>query len=326
MRRREFIAGVAGALAVPRNARAQRMRRIGVLSGFAEGDPSNDFLVRETFETLSQLGWEDGRNVLIDRRWAAGDINKMGMFAKELVALQPDVIVALTTPVTASLQRETNAIPIVFLIVSDPIGSGFVASLARPGGNITGFINIEASLAGKSLAFLKEIAPRIEKAANMFNPDTAPGHGSYHLASFEGAARSLAIEPIAARVHGDADIDGVITSLGREQGGLVVTPDPFMAVHRGTIIALATRNKVPAAFDFSSFAKEGGLLQYGPSYREMFRLAASYLDRLLRGAKPSDLPVELPTKFELVVNLKTAKALGLTIPETLLATADEVIQ
>jgi putative tryptophan/tyrosine transport system substrate-binding protein len=329
MKRREFIAGL-GAAAWPVVARAQqaveRMRRIAVLSGFAEGDPTNDHLVLETFHALSQLGWENGRNVQIEQRWAAGSVDKIGMFAKQLVALQPDVIIALTTPVTAALQRETHTIPIVFLIVSDPVGSGFVASLSRPGGNITGFINVEASLAGKSLAFLKEIAPHIGRAANMFNPDTAPGRGSYHLASFEGAARSLAIEPIMAQVYSDADIERVITSLGPGQGGLVVTPDPFMAVHRGTIIALAAHNKVPTAFDFSSFAKEGGLLQYGPDYREMFRLAASYMDRLLRDAKPNDLPVQTPTKFELVVNRKTAKALGLTIPETLLATADEVIE
>jgi putative tryptophan/tyrosine transport system substrate-binding protein len=251
MRRRDFIAGLGGAAAWPLAARAQqpdRVRRIGMLTGFAESDTEAASLDLETFQALAQLGWENGRNVEIDQRWAAGNIDRMRMLAKELVAMRCDVILAVTTPVTAALQRETPTIPIVFTIVSDPVGSGFVASLARPGGNITGFSNIEASIGGKWLALIKEVAPHIGRAAIMFNPDTAAGHGSFYLASFESAARSLAVEPITAPVRSDADIERVITSLGREQGGLVVASDSFMAVHRGNIIALAIRNKVPAIF------------------------------------------------------------------------------
>jgi putative ABC transport system substrate-binding protein len=326
MRRREFIAGLGAAASWSFAARAQqgeRVRRIGILSAFAESDQSFNL---EIIQALSQLGWENGRNVEIDQRWAAGNIDRIRMFAKELVAMRCDVLLAFTTPATAALQRETPTIPIVFTVVSDPVGSGFVASLARPGGNITGFSNIEASMGGKWLTLIKQVAPRIGRAAIMFNPDTAAGHGSFYLASFEDAARSLAVEPITAPARSDADIEWVITSLGREQGGLVVASDSFMAVHRSTIIARAISNKVPAIFDNPRFAKEGGLLQYGPSYSYMNHRTASYLDRILRGAKPSDLPVELPTKFDLVINLKTANALGLTIPESLLATAEEVIQ
>jgi putative ABC transport system substrate-binding protein len=330
MKRREFVAGLCGAAAWPLAARAQRsgrIRRIGILSAFAETDPTNAALVGDNLEALSHLGWDNGRNVRIDQRWAGGDASRMQILAKELIELQPDLIIGITTPATAALQRETRTIPIVFLTVSDPVGSGFVASLPRPGGNITGFINIEASMASKWLALIKEIAPGVDRAAVMFNPDTAPGRGEYYLTSFQSAAKSLAIEPITAHVRSDADIEQVITSLGREPGGgLVITSDSFMTVHRATVIALTIQHKVPVIFDVASFAKEGGLLQYGPSYPELFRRAASYVDRILRGEKPGDLPVEVPTKFELVVNLKTARALGLAVPNTLLVAADEVIE
>jgi putative ABC transport system substrate-binding protein len=264
--------------------------------------------------------------VQIIERWTGGDINRAGPLAKELVALQPDVILAAGTPAAAALQRESRTIPVVFVVVTDPVGAGLVASVPRPGGNITGFSNTEETFGGKLLSLLKTIAPRITRAAVMFNPDTAPGRGLYHLGSFEAAARALAIETITARVHSDDDIEAAITSLGREQGGLVATPDTFVNNHRGTMIAVSLRNGVPAIFDGTGFARQGSLLQYGPDFRDMYRGAASYVDRILRGAKPSDLPIELPTKYVLVVNLRTAKALGLTIPETLLATADEVIQ
>ena len=220
------------------------------------------------------------------------------MFAKELVDLQPDVILADATPATAALQRETRTIPIVFAVVSDPVGAGFVAGLPRPGGNITGFIIMEASMAGKWLELLTEIAPGIKRAAIMFNPDTAPGGGSYYLPSFEAAARSLKVEPIAAPVHSDAEIETVITSLGREPGGgLVVMPDTFMIVHRAPIILLAARNNVPAVYSNRRFVRDGGLLSYGPDSVDIFRRSASYVDRILRGAKPADLPVQLPIKF-----------------------------
>jgi putative ABC transport system substrate-binding protein len=276
---------------------------------------------------LAQLGWANARNVQIDVRWTGGDIGRMRTFAKELVELQPDVIFAGTTPVTAALQRETRTIPIVFVIVSDPIGSGFVRSLPRPGGNITGFINVEAAMAGKWLEMLKEIAPHIRRAAIMFNPDTAPGGGAYFLGPFEAAAQSLAVEPITARVSSDAEIEAEMASLGREQGGLVIMTDSFMDVHQRTLISLAARNSVPAiGADLPRFAKEGGLLSYGANFPDIFRRASPYVDRILRGANPDDLPVQAPTKYELIINLKTAKALGLDVPPILLARADEVIE
>ncbi len=330
MRRREFIAGLGSTAAWTAAARSQQpaqgMRRIGVLNSFAESDPTARSFIMETFQALSRLGWESGRNVQIEQRWAAGDIDRARVLAKELVALQPDVILAVATAAATALQRETRTVPIVFLIVADPVGAGFVASLARPGGNITGFSNAEGTLGGKLLTLVKQIAPGIRRAAAMFNPDTAPGGGLYHLSSFEAAARSFAIEPITAQVRSDADIEWVIMSLGREQGGLVVIPDAFMNVHRGAVIALSKRNNVPAIFDEIGFAKDGGLLQYGPNFPDVYRRAAIYVDRILRGAKPSELPVELPVKFDLAVNVKTAKALGLIVPNTILVSADEVIE
>ena len=246
--------------------------------------------------------------------------------AKELVALGPDVILAATTPVTAALQRETRTIPIVFVVVSDPVGAGFVAGLPRPRGNITGFINTEAAMGGKWLELLKEIAPRLVRVALMFNPDTAPGGGSYFLAPFEAAARSLAVETILARVRSDAEIEAAITLLGSEQGGLVVMTDSFMAVRHRMLISAAIRNNVPAIFELPLFTRQGGLISYGPNFQDMFPHAAGYVDRILKGEKPADLPVQVPTKYDLVINLKTAKALGLDVPATLLARADEVIE
>jgi putative tryptophan/tyrosine transport system substrate-binding protein len=329
MKRREFIAGL-GAAACPLAARAQqaeRARRIGVLMGWDENDPQAKAGLSEFAQGLSELGWTDGRNMRLDVRWEGESIDRMRMLAKELVGLQPDAILANSTPATAALQRETRTIPIVFVIVSDPVGAGFVASLPRPGGNITGFINMEGAMGGKWLQLLTEIAPGIKRAAIMFNPDTAPGGGSYYLPSFEAAARSLKVAPIAAPVHSDAEIETVITSLGREPGGgLVVMHDAFVQVHRAPIILLAARNNVSAVYWDKVFARDGGLLGYGPDRVDLFRRSASYVDRILRGAKPSDLPVQLPVKFEMTLNVKTAKALGLTIPQTLLATADQVIE
>jgi putative ABC transport system substrate-binding protein len=249
------------------------------------------------------------------------------MFAKELVGLQPDVILAQTTPVVAALQRETRTIPIVFVTVADPVGQGFVESLPRPGGNITGFTFTEAPIGGKWLELLTEIAPGVKRAAIMFNPDTAPGGGLFSLPSFEAAARSLKVKPIRAAVHSDAEIEMAITSLGRELGGgLVIIADIFLLVHRAPIILGAARNNLPAIYQVRAFARDGGLLSYGADAVDIFRRSASYVDRILRGAKPTDLPVQMPIKYELVINLKTAKALGLTIPPALLARADEVIQ
>jgi putative tryptophan/tyrosine transport system substrate-binding protein len=254
----------------------------------------------------------------MDVRWAAGNVDLMRTFAKELVDLRPEIVFAATTPATAALQRETRTIPIVFVSVSDPVGAGFVARLPRPGGNLTGFISEEASVAGKWLELLTEIAPTVKRAAIMFNPGTAPGGGSYYLPAFEAAARSLKVAPIAAPVHSDADIEMVITSLGRESGGgVVVSTDAFMIVQRAPVILLAARNNVPAVYQTSVFAREGGLLSYGPDRVDIFRRSASYIDRILRGAKPADLPVQLPVKFEMAINLKTAKTLGLTVPQSM---------
>jgi putative ABC transport system substrate-binding protein len=327
IRRREFIAGLGYAAAWPVVARAQQGDRIpwvGVL------------MVTENFDTLSAftqgleaLNWTDGRNVRIDVRWGGGttDVVRIRRLAKELVDLQPDVILASGTPLTAALQRETRTIPIVFVNVSDPVGDGLVAGLPRPGGNITGFIGQEGAMAGKWLQLLTEIAPSIKRVAALFNPAMAARGGSYFLPPFEAAARSLKVQPIAAPVHSDAEVETIISSLGREPGGgLVVMPDGFMISHPAPTILLAARHKLPAVYPRSSFVTNGGLLSYGPDQVDLFRRAAPYVDRILRGAKPAELPVQVPTKFEMAVNLKTAKALGLTIPETLLATADEVIQ
>jgi putative tryptophan/tyrosine transport system substrate-binding protein len=279
MRRRDVVALVGGAAAWPLTALAQqsdRMRRVGVLMAFDENDPQTRGWLSNFTQGLAELGWTDGRTVRIDVRWAAGSVDRMRTFAKELVELQPDVILAGTTPVTAALQRETSTIPIVFVLVSDPVGAGFVAGLPRPGGNITGFSNIEgATFGGKWLEMLKEIAPRVRRVAVMFNPATAPGGGTYFLDPFKAAARSLAVEPITSRVRSDAEIEAVIASLGREQAGLVIMADSFMLVHRGTVISQAARNNVPAiGADFPMFAREGGLISYGSNARFSNRHAA----------------------------------------------------
>jgi putative tryptophan/tyrosine transport system substrate-binding protein len=329
MKRREFIVGL-GAAVWPLAARAQqpeRMRRIGVLMAAGENDPEGKADLSGFTQGLADLGWTDGRNVRMDVRWAAGNVDLMRMFAKELVDLQPDVILSEGTPGTAALQRETRTIPIVLVGVFDPVASGFVASLPRPSGNITGFAFIEASMASKYLELLTEIAPGVKRAAIMFNPDTISGRVWYYLPIFEATARSLKVAPIVAPVHSDAEIETVITSLGREPGGgLVVSTDAFMFVHRAPTILLAARNNVPAVYWNDVFTRDGGLLSYGPDRMDIFRRSASYVDRILRGAKPAELPVQLPTKFEMAVNLKAAKALGLTVPQSILLRADEVIE
>jgi putative ABC transport system substrate-binding protein len=329
MRRRYFLTLLGGAAAWPLAARAQqgeRIRRVGVLIEFNEPD-SLDFLSHFT-RAFAQLGWIDGRNVRIDFRWTASDVDRIRTYSKELVDLQPDVILASSTPGTAAVARLTKAIPIVFVTVADPIRAGFVASLSRPGGNLTGFINLEVSIAGKCLELLREIAPRVKRAAMMFNPDTAPGGGSFFLPSFEAAARLLGVEPITAPVHSDAEIERVIAGLGRDSGGgLVCLPDGFMLVHRGSITSLAMQTNVPTVGALpQAFARDGGLISYGADIGDLFRRAAAYVDQVLRGAKPGDLPVQLPIKFEMVLNTKTARALGLAVPPSLLVAANEVIE
>jgi putative ABC transport system substrate-binding protein len=328
MRRREFIAGLGGAAAWPLVARAQqgeRVRRIGVLMPNDENDEKT--FVSAFMQALADLGWTDGRNVRMDFRFYGYDINRIRAFAQDLVGLQPDIIVTTGTVATVALQRETRTIPIVFVNVSDPVASGLVARLDRPSGNITGFASFEASLGGKWLELLSEIAPGIKRVAIVFFGVEAVTWLSAYMPSIEAAARSVKVVLIIAPVHGDVEIETVINALGREPGGgLVVMPDPFMTQHRVPIISAAARNNVPAVYGLSYFAKDGGLLSYGVDLVDNYRRAASYVDRILRGAKPAELPVQLPTKFELVVNLKTAKALGLTIPPNLLALADEVIE
>jgi putative ABC transport system substrate-binding protein len=327
MRRREFIVGLGSAAAWPVVARAQqgdRMPRIGVLMPGDENDPALMSRLPAFTQALANLGWIDGRNVRIDLRWGRDDINRIRALARELVGLQPDIIVANSIPPTVALQRETRTIPIVFVNVGDPVASGIVARLDRPSGNITGFANWEASLGGKWLELLSEITPGLKRAAIMFNPDTVPAS---YVPSFETAARSLKIEPIIAPINSDGVIETAIIALGRDPGGgLVVMPDVFMFVNRARIILAATRNKVPAVYYQSDFARDGGLLSYGVDPQDTLRRAATYVDRILRGARPSDLPVQFPTKFEMAVNLKTAKALGLTVPQSILLRADEVIE
>jgi putative ABC transport system substrate-binding protein len=328
MRRRDFITLLGGTAAWPLTARAQqieRIRRIGVLMGPDENDPVGKTYVSAFTQALADLGWIDGRNVRMDVRWAGGDINRSRVLAQELVGLQPDIIVATATPPIVALQRETQTIPIVFTSMTDPVASGIVARLDHPSGNITGFANWEASMGGKWLGLLSEIAPGLKRAAIMFNPDTAPI--TAYMALLETAARSLKVEPITAPVHSDVEIETAIIALGRDPGGgLVVMPDLFTNAHRAPIISAAARNKVPAVYWQSIFARDGGLLSYGPDPVDNFRRAATYVDRILRGAKPAELPVQLPTKFELVINLKTARALGLEVPFLLQQRADEVIE
>jgi len=329
MQRREFIALLGGAAAAwPLAAHAQpsgQMRRIGVLLGGAENDPQ---VVAGLAAFKAALGWVDGRNVQIDYRYAAADVDRMAIFAKELVALQPDILLGQTTGVVAALKREAKTIPIMFLIVSDPVGSGFVESLPRPGGNITGFINIEASLSGKWIEMLKEIVPRIRRAGLMFNPATAP-YMAFYQEPFEAAARSNGIEPVAAPVHTAADIERAFASLGnRPDTGLVLPPDVFTTTKANLdlITALAGRTHLPTIYPYRYMVAAGGLISYGIDSVDLYRRAPAYIDRILKGAKPADLPVQLPTKFELAINLKTAKALGLHMPATLLGRADEVIE
>jgi putative tryptophan/tyrosine transport system substrate-binding protein len=312
---------------VARTQQGDHMRRIGVLVALEASDPALKAFLSAFTRGLSELGWSDGRNVQMDVRFAGDNIDRMGMLAKELVELRADVILAHTTPVTAAAQRETRTIPIVFVIVSDPIGSGFVAALPRPGGNITGFMSNEPTLGGKWLQLLTEIAPAAKRAAFMFNPDTAPYARSYYLPSFEAAARMLQVSPIVAPVHSEGEIETVIGSLGREPGGsLVVMPDAFTQTHRALIISLVARNRVPAVYYDAYFVREGGLLSYGADFVDIFRRAAPYVDRILRGVTPADLPVQLPVKFDISLNGRTAKALGLTVPPSILIRADEVIE
>jgi putative tryptophan/tyrosine transport system substrate-binding protein len=332
MRRREFFTIVGGAAAAwPFGARAQQSagaKRLGVLMSVRENDPEGKAQLSGFMEALAALGWIVDRNLWMEIRWGGGDVSRTRTFATELVALQPDVIVTQGTPGTAALQPETRTIPIVFVVVADPVGPGFVTSLSRPGGNITGFINSEAAMGAKMLELLTEIAPGIKRVAMIFNPDTAPGRGTYYYRDFEAAARSVQLEPIEARARSDAEIEAVVTSLGGEpRGGLVVTPDYFMLNHSQQIVSQAARNNVPTIYPWRSVvSKQDGLISYGPDLVDIVRRSASYVDKIFRGDKPADLPVQVPVRFEVAVNVKTARAQGLTVPSSIVVRAEEVIE
>jgi len=331
MRRREFITLLGSAAATwPLAARAQqpdRMRLIGVLEGYAESDSAAQSNIAAFRHTLAKLGWTEGSNLRIELRWSAGNADRTRTFAKELVDLRLDAILCDTTPGIAALARETRTIPIVFTAVADPVVSGFVQSLAHPGGNLTGFMTQAPAIGGKWVGLLKEIAPRTVRVAMLFNPATAPTPQLYiHL--IESVATSLAIQTSAAPVHAKDEIEGVIAALARDPGGgLIVMPDVFNVINRDLVIALAARYGVPAIyFTATYFAKSGGLICYGTDFAEQFRQAAGYVDRILKGANPGDLPIQQPTTFKLVINVKTARALGLTVPQSMLLLADEVIE
>jgi putative ABC transport system substrate-binding protein len=330
--RRDVMPLIAGGVAAwPLAARAQqgeRMRRIGMLMAYAERDREGQAFVATFREALAKLGWVEGRSIQIDVRWApaSSDEELRLQFAQELIAIQPDLIVSHGTPNTTTLHQKTRTVPIVFVNVSDPIGSDFVTSFPRPGGNITGFITMEPTMAGKWLELLKEIAPRVTTCALLFNPATAP-YADYFLGPFNAAAASLAVKGIIARVRDAGELETAITAQTREpNGSLVVMPDTFTTLHRAKITALANQHALPAVYPFRFFSTSGGLLSYGSNTDDSYRRAAGYADRILRGETPTELPVQAPAKFQLVINLKTAKALGLQIPDRLLALADEVIE
>jgi ABC-type uncharacterized transport system substrate-binding protein len=329
--RREFIALLSGALAgrtIPANAQEPvRVRTIGVLMGLAN-DAETRARVQAFEQGLEKEGWSPGQNVRVEYRFSEGDPSRMQAFAKELVALNLDCILGHSTPVTTALVGATRTVPIVFVAVSDPIGSGFVASMARPGGNLTGFTVLHASIVGKYLSLLKEMMPQLARVAIMYNPNSVPGGGTFFSRPFVDSATKLNIKPIMSQVHNPAEIESAITKLGSEpgSGGLILVPDNFTTVHRELIISLAAKFRIPAVYPYRYFAEAGGLLSYGVDAIDLFRRAAEYISRILRGAKPADLPVQAPTKFELVINLKTAKALGLVVPRILIASADATIE
>jgi putative ABC transport system substrate-binding protein len=330
MRRRDFITGIAGSAAAwPLAARAQQpeqVRRIGVLVATAADDPSYQARIAAFLQSLAQLGWTDGRNVRIDTRWATSNADDLRRHAAELAALAPDVLVAATGTATAApLLQATRTVPIVFVNVIDPVGAGFVASLARPGGNATGFTLFEYGLSGKWLELLKQIAPGVTRVAVLRDPAIASGIGQF--AAIQAVAPSLGVELSPIDSRDGPEIERAVTAFARfGNSGLIVTPSPGSNRHRDLIATLAVQHRLPAVYGFRPYVAAGGLISYGAEYLDQYRRAAGYVDRILKGEKPADMPVQAPTKYELVINLKAAKAAGLTLPPTLLATADEVIE
>jgi len=330
MRRREFIALVGGAAATcplaVRGQQGDRIRRIAVLMAYAESDSEAQAWVAAFRESLQKLGWMEDRDIEINVRWATGDRETIERFAKELVVSRPELFLASSTPPTAALLQQTRSIPIVFALVSDPVGSGFVASFPRPGGNVTGFTTMEPTMAGKWLELLKEITPRVAHVAFLFNPASAP-YVEFYLNPFKAAAPSFAVEVITAPVHDTSGLESAIVAEARElNGSLFVWPDAFMAAHREEIALLLARYRIPAVSAQRIFAEVGCLLSYGSDSVDNFRRTASYVDRILKGEKPSELPVQAPVKFELVINLKAAQAVGLVVPVHLQQRADRVIE
>ena len=327
IRRREFITLLGGAAALPLAARAQpvqRVRRIGVLMGFATTNPEGQAFQQAFAQRLRELGWTDGTRATVDYRWAASDRERFKADASELVALKPDVILAHSTPAVAALRQETTTIPIVFVSVTDPVGQGLVTNLARPGGNMTGFDLVDFSVGGKWLQLLKEAAPAVTQVAVMYNPQTSPAG---YLPSVRTAAATLRVEVTEAPVRDDGEIERVVTAMSERPGrGLIVMADVFIATHRAPIIASAARHRLPAMYPRPIYVMDGGLMGYGTDVIEQFKSAAGYVDRILKGADPAELPVQRPTKFELALNLKTAKTLGIEFPPQVLALADEVIE
>jgi putative ABC transport system substrate-binding protein len=330
VRRREFIALLGGAAAsAPFAARTQaveRMRRIGVLMAYAESDHEAQARAAALRGALQKFRWNEGRNIQIDMSWATASVEQIKRLAQEIVASQPDVIVSSTTPTTEALLRETHSIPIVFATVADPVGSGFVASLSRPGGNVTGFTNLEGPMAGKWLELLKQIAPKLQRVALLFNPATA-SYADIYLNPFKSAAASLGVEAIVTPVADSAELESAVAALAVAPGcGLMVIPGPFLSNRSAEITALAARHRLPAIYPFRYYAELGGLLSYGNDQVDNYRRAASYVDRVLKGDKPGELPVQAPVKFELTINLRTAKTLGLDVPQLLVQQADVVIE
>ena len=327
IRRREFITLLGGAAATwPLAARAEQPRRIGVLLAGDPADPENQNRTKALEAGLRDLGWISGRNLKIDYRWTHADAGSLRTQAAELVAAKSELIVATNTSALVAAQRATDTIPIVFNSVTDPVAQGFVASLARPGGNSTGFGHWQSTMGGKWLELLKETAPEVTHVSVVFNPDTATYAGLF-LPTMEAAAHSLAVPLTVSPIHDSAGMERALASVASQpNGGLVLLPDAFTWSIRGQVVALAARYRLPAIYQYGHIAREGGLMSYGISLFDVFRQTATYVDRILNGAKPADLPVQLPTKFELAINLKTAKALGLQIPDRLLALADEVIE
>ena len=330
MRRREFIALVGSAAAWPLVSRAQpseRVRRIGLIMGATEeNDPESQARITAFREGLAALGWTDGRNIRIDYRFAGGDADRIRYLVTEVVRSSPDLIVANSSPVIVALKQATNTIPVVFASLNDPVGQGFISSLARPGGNITGFTYADFVLLGKWLEMLKQIAPGVRKAILLFNPETVPYYPVFLRELGEIPSR-LGAELAAAPVREEVQIETVVAKLASERGGgLIAAGDPFILAHRALIISLSERYRLPAVYYSRQFAAEGGLISYGPDIHDIFRRSASYVDRILKGANPADLPAQAPTKFELVINLKTAQALGLDVPLHLQRLADEVVE